>query len=95
MYLVIIGWLYVAVMMSVAEANAPNGTLLGALVTFLLYGLLPTALVAYVMATPLRRKARLAREAAERMPPSFQPDACGQSASGTEAAGIAPVRKPD
>jgi hypothetical protein len=62
-YLVAIAWLYVALMMAVAEATHPAGTLLGAIVTFLFYGLLPTALVMYVMGTPLRRKARLAQEA--------------------------------
>ena len=36
MYLVPIAWLYVTVMMAVVEANSPNGTLLGALITFLL-----------------------------------------------------------
>lgn len=65
MYLVAIAWLYVALMMAVAEATHPAGTLLGAIVTFLFYGLLPTALVMYVMGTPLRRKARLAKEAQE------------------------------
>ena len=65
MYLVVIGWLYVALMMSVAESMHPDGTVLGAIVTFLLYGLGPAALVAYLMGTPLRRKARLAQEAAE------------------------------
>lgn len=34
MYLVVIAWLYVAVMMSAAEATADNGSLLGAIVTF-------------------------------------------------------------
>lgn len=70
MYLVAIGWLYVALMMAVAEANHPNGTVLGSIVTFLFYGLLPTALVMYLMGTPLRRKANREREAkqdAERM----------------------------
>ncbi|MBA4254792.1 MAG: hypothetical protein C0445_02825 [Polaromonas sp.] len=63
MDLVAIAWLYVALMMAVAEATHPAGTLLGAIVTFLFYGLLPTALVMYIMGTPLRRKARLAQEA--------------------------------
>lgn len=70
MYLVAIGWLYVALMMAVAEANHPSGTVLGGIVTFLFYGLLPTALVMYLMGTPLRRKAsreREAREDAERL----------------------------
>lgn len=63
MYLVAMGWLYVAMMMAVAEATHPDGTVLGAMVTFLLYGLLPMALALYVLNTPQRRKARLAAEA--------------------------------
>jgi len=65
MYLVAIAWLYVALMMALAEALHPGGTVLGAIVTFLFYGLLPTALVMYLMGTPLRRKAARAREALE------------------------------
>jgi len=65
MYLVVIGWLYVAVLMAVAEGLSPQGSWLGASVTFLLYGLLPVSVVAYIMGTPLRRKARLKEEAAE------------------------------
>ncbi len=66
MHLVVIGWLYVALMMAVAEATNTNGTVLGAVFTFLLYGLAPVALVVYLMATPARRRALKAREAAER-----------------------------
>ncbi|MEO8249889.1 MAG: hypothetical protein ABI589_11005 [Burkholderiales bacterium] len=62
MYLVLIAWLYVALMMAAAEATAANGTLLGALVTFVLYGLLPAAIIGYVMDAPRRRRARAARE---------------------------------
>lgn len=96
-YLVVIGWMYVVLMMSVAEATNTNGTLLGAIVTFFLYGLLPVALVVYLMRTPLRRKAIKAREAAElreaQAPASLDPDT-GRHAPGTaEADGIAPVRK--
>ena len=65
MYLVAIGWLYVALMMALAEANHPSGTVLGGIVTFLFYGLLPTVLVMYLMGTPLRRKANREREARE------------------------------
>lgn len=65
MYLVAIAWLYVAVMMTVAEATHPTGTLLGAAVTFVLYGALPVALVMYILNTPHRRKARKALEQAE------------------------------
>lgn len=58
MYLVALAWLYVALMMAVAEATHSNGTLLGAVFTFLLYGLAPVALVMYVLGTPARRTAR-------------------------------------
>lgn len=56
MYIVPIAWLYVAVMMAVAEATSSTGTLLGALITFAMYGLGPIALVLYVMGTPARRR---------------------------------------
>ena len=55
MYLVAIAWIYITLMMAVAEANHPSGTVLGGIVTFLFYGLLPTVLVMYLMGTPLRR----------------------------------------
>ena len=67
MYLVAIGWLYVALMMSVAEATNTTGSVLGAIVTFVLYGLLPTALVMYLLGAPARRRARKEREEAERL----------------------------
>jgi hypothetical protein len=93
MYLVAIGWLYVALMMSVAEATNSNGTVLGALFTFVLYGALPVALVLYLLATPMRKKARKAKEAAEleawRAAQSVQPDRGGEAA----ADAVAPVRK--
>ena len=40
-HLIVIGWLYVALMMAVAEATNTTGTVLGAIFTFLLYGLVP------------------------------------------------------
>ena len=66
MYLVLIAWIYVALMMAIAEATSPVGSLLGALFTFLLYGLLPMGVVGYIMGTPARRRAIKAKEAAER-----------------------------
>ena len=57
MYLVAIAWIYVVLMMSVAEATNTTGTVLGALVTFVLYGVLPAALVVYLMGAPMRSKA--------------------------------------
>ena len=65
MYLVAIGWIYVAMMMAVAEATNTNGTVLGGIVTFLMYGLLPTGLVVYLMGAPGRNRKRKARERAE------------------------------
>jgi len=66
MYIVPIAWLYVAVMMSVAEATSSNGTVLGAVITFVLYGVLPIGLVMYFMGTPARKRALRAKEAQER-----------------------------
>ena len=65
MYIVPIAWLYVALMMAVAEATSSQGTLLGAFFTFVLYGLMPIGLMLYFMGTPGRRRQRLAREAEE------------------------------
>ena len=62
MYLIVIGWIYVVLMMSVAEASNSNGTLLGALITFVLYGLGPVSLVIYLMGAPARSKAIKKRE---------------------------------
>jgi hypothetical protein len=100
MYLIVIAWMYVVLMMSVAEATHSSGTLLGALVTFVLYGVGPVALVVYLMRAPARRKAIKAREAAEAvtvMPSSFEPEAGRHAAGGLEPVatdtGVAPVRK--
>jgi hypothetical protein len=65
MYLVAIAWAYVALMMAVAEATNTNGTVLGAIVTFVLYGVLPITILVYLMGSPARNRARKARERAE------------------------------
>jgi hypothetical protein len=57
MYLVLIAWLYVALMMAIAEAVSPVGSVLGAIVTFVLYGLLPMGIVGYILNSPARRRA--------------------------------------
>lgn len=96
--LIAIGWLYVALLMAVAEATSPIGSVLGAIITFLLYGVVPVALLLYILGTPARKKLRRQREAEEQaawqlaqdaQPDSAQPDAGGQSA----ADAVAPVRK--
>lgn len=83
MYIVPIAWLYVALMMAVAEATNSNGTLLGAIITFLLYGLGPVALVVYLMGAPARRRVIKAREAREiAQAASLQPDTGSHTAAG-------------
>jgi membrane protein implicated in regulation of membrane protease activity len=68
MYLVALAWIYVVLMMAVAEGMAPNGTVLGALFTFVLYGVLPLSIVLYLLGTPGRRRARQRAEAASTQP---------------------------
>jgi len=58
MYLLAIAWLYVVVLMALAEGLATNGSWLGAAITFLLYGALPLGVCLYLVATPARRAAR-------------------------------------
>lgn len=96
-HLVVIAWLYVAVMMAVAEATSPVGSVLGAIFTFLLYGLLPIGIVVYLLATPARKKARRQREAAEEQAAreaaaaeSGAPDQRGHAPAGSP---VAPVRE--
>lgn len=91
MYLVVIAWLYVTLMMAVAEAASPTGSVLGAVITFALYGLLPLSIVIYIMGTPARkRRLRAARELAERSP---APDAGGETSAAAAQDSVAPVRK--
>jgi hypothetical protein len=102
MYLIVIGWLYVTLLMALAEAFSSQGSVLGAIITFVLYGLLPMALVVYLMGTPLRRKAirkseQLTREAylatQLQTDSSTQPDASGHPPALPEGAAVPAVRK--
>ena len=88
MYIVPTGWLYVALMMAVAEATNTNGTVMGGILTFLLYGLGPVSLVVYLMGAPARRKAIKRREAAEQAS-TLQPDTGGHAPTDPAA----PVRE--
>jgi Na+-transporting methylmalonyl-CoA/oxaloacetate decarboxylase gamma subunit len=102
MWIVAIAWMYVAVMMTMAEATSPQGTVLGAVITLVFYGLLPMALVMYLLGAFGRRKVRLAREAQERaqhvamlaaqqapQPPSFNPS-FNPSSKQTDAGSLPP-----
>jgi hypothetical protein len=66
MYLVAIAWMYVVLMMAVVEAFSSQGSVLGALITFVFYGVVPLSIVMYLMGTPGRRAARRKAEASER-----------------------------
>lgn len=63
MILIAIAWIYVVLMVAVVEATSDRGTVLGAVFTFLLYGVLPLGIVMYLMLSPARRRARKAAEA--------------------------------
>ncbi len=98
MYLIVIAWLYVTLLMALAEAFSTQGSVLGAIITFVFYGLLPMALVVYLMGTPLRRKAIRRQEEQDRQEAvssqsdsTLQPDAGGHSAALPEVAAVPAV----
>lgn len=101
MWIVAIAWMYVTLMMALAEATNPQGTVLGAIFTFMLYGVGPLALVLYLMGAPARRKAIRQAERAEleaRARPQ-QADATGSDGMQTNGGSlpttdpVAPVRE--
>ena len=57
MYIVAIAWIYVVLMMSITEHSVVAG-----IMTFLMYGVLPLAIILYLMRTPHRRRQRQATE---------------------------------
>jgi heme exporter protein D len=96
MWIVAIAWMYVALMMALAEATSSQGTVLGAIFTFLLYGVGPLALVMYLLGAPARRKAILRAEAeahARQMqaPTSLPASADLSAAEQTDGGGLAPT----
>ena len=94
MYIVLIAWLYVTVLMALAEATSNTGTVLGALITFTFYGLLPAALVGYLMGTPARRRAIRKRDAQSSDAVAVvDPDTGGHAPAAAEVKVVAPVRK--
>lgn len=62
MYVVAIAWLYVALMMSIAQPSALRG-----IFTFLGVGLLPLALFLWIVGTPQRRRNRVREETRRRL----------------------------
>jgi uncharacterized membrane protein YccF (DUF307 family) len=83
LYLVALAWMYVVLMVALAEVFSPQGSVVGALFTVIGWGVLPLSVVLYILATPSRRAARRAKESA------LDPD------GGSHAAGdpVAPERE--
>ena len=106
MYLIAIAWIYVVLMMAVAEALSTQGTVLGAVITFLMYGVAPLSVVLYIMGTPMRRRHRQAAEATEAaaaaqavssvmasVAPSVAPSVTPDGSRHAAGDGVAPVSK--
>ncbi|WP_372528799.1 hypothetical protein [Piscinibacter sp.] len=75
-------------MMALVEATSSNGSVLGAVFTFVLYGAVPLAIVMYLLGTPARRRAQRAADAAAAR--SAAPPDGGDHAAGDA---VAPERK--
>ena len=95
MYILAIGWLYVVLMASLVEATAVNGSIPGAIVTFVCYGLMPVGLLLYILGRPARRQRREQQHPAAPDQASVPPDAGGHATGAAKADSIAPVRKED
>lgn len=72
MYIIVIAWIYVAFMMAITETSAVAGVM-----TFLLYGALPVALIFYIGTTGKRRANRQRRLERERAQKARSSDASG------------------
>ena len=95
MYLIVIAWTYVTLMMAVAEATSPAGSVLGAIITFALYGVLPMSILVYILGTPSRKRAIKAREAAEQAAYDAEQAAAAAAASPVGAAAPSASADPD
>ena len=68
LYTVALAWIYVVGLMAIAEGTAPQGSWLGAIVTFCFYGVLPLGIAGYLLTAPMRRAKRRRDEAAQGSP---------------------------
>lgn len=100
MYLVVIGWLYVVVMMAAAEATHSDGSLLGAIFTFFLYGLMPVALLLYLTKNMGKRRRPAPADPIETGPSpdsdsasAAAPDDSSHAAGAAEPTSVTAVRK--
>ena len=69
MYIVAIAWLYVTLMMALTEP-----TLVAGILTFMFYGLLPCALLLWLIGTPQRRRNKLRVMAEQQLDQPDRPD---------------------
>jgi len=90
MYILALGWVYVALMMALAEATNANGSILGGIMTFVCYGLMPVGLLVYILGRPARRRRR-EQQAAQA--DSVAPDAGSHATGAAEPGGVAPMGK--
>ena len=76
LYLVAIAWIYVVLLMAMAEQSFVAGVM-----TLLLYCVLPLGVILYIMATPARRRRAAQRQqsAAPVLPPAESESASGSS----------------
>ena len=97
MYLIVIAWTYVVVLMSLAEALSPQGTVLGAFITLVLYGVLPLSIVMYILGTPSRKRARsradAVAEAVAGEASALEPDQGRHASGAAEHPAVPSVRK--
>lgn len=92
MILILMAWLYVVLMMSLSEALAPQGSVAGAAMTFVVYGTVPLALLVYLLAATARQRTRLT---AARGPYASRSGTAEQADAGRHPAGdpLAPEGK--
>lgn len=91
MHIVFVAWLFVVLLMALTEATSTQGSLLGAFFTLLLYGVLPLAIVMYLLGTPARRRAR--RLAATENPATSAADQADGGSHAAAALAVAPERE--
>ena len=81
MIVVAIGWMFVVGLFALTQAASPQGSLLVALLLLVGAGVLPLAVVLYVMGAPGRRRRRRAQDAL-----GADPDAGGHAPGDAVAA---------
>lgn len=69
MYLIAIGWTYVALLAAISDT-----TVVGGVLTFVFYGVAPLALFLWLFGTPARRRRREAKNAADNDRADSSPD---------------------